>query len=264
MPNSTASFSGGRLADRVAVITGGAGGMGRAASLLFAREGAKVAILDIQPGAGRETVAEIEAAGGVAIFIETDVTKVAAVTAAVEQVNATFGVIDTLFSHAGTLIVKPLHETTDADYDRLMDINVRTSFNICRAVIPQMVSNGGGSIVITSSIGGEKGFALESVYCMTKGAVLQLARSIAVEYRDAGIRCNAVCPGFVKTAHGLTEIEQLDGLGQKWNDADLAAVQGRICEPEEVASAALFLASKEASFVNGTALYVDNGWYAKG
>ena len=122
----------------------------------------------------------------------------------------------------------------------------------------------GGGIVITSSIGGEKGFALESIYCMTKGAVLQLARSIAIEYRDRGIRANAVCPGFVKTAHGLREIEELDGLGQQWNEADLAGVQGRLCEPEEVAAAALWLASDDASFVNGTALYVDNGWYAKG
>jgi NAD(P)-dependent dehydrogenase (short-subunit alcohol dehydrogenase family) len=127
-----------------------------------------------------------------------------------------------------------------------------------------MLEHDGGSIVITSSIGGEKGFGLESLYCMTKGAVLQLARSISTEYRDQGIRCNAVCPGFVKTAHGLREIDELDGLGQKWNEADLKDVQVRICEPDEVAAAALFLASDEASFINGTALYVDNGWYAKG
>jgi NAD(P)-dependent dehydrogenase (short-subunit alcohol dehydrogenase family) len=99
---------------------------------------------------------------------------------------------------------------------------------------------------------------------MTKGAVLQLARSIAVEYRDKGIRCNAVCPGFVKTNHGLREIKELDKLGQNWNESDLNAVQGRICEPEEVASAVLYLASDDSSFVNGTALYVDNAWYAKG
>mgnify|MGYP001555304615 FL=1 len=99
---------------------------------------------------------------------------------------------------------------------------------------------------------------------MTKGAVLQLSRNIAVEYREQGIRCNAVCPGFVKTAHGLREIAELDAAGQTWEDGDLAATQGRICEPDEVASAALFLASDESSFVNGMALYVDNGWYTKG
>jgi NAD(P)-dependent dehydrogenase (short-subunit alcohol dehydrogenase family) len=121
--------------------------------------------------------------------------------------------VDTLFSHAGTIIVKPLHESTDDDYECLMNINVRSSFVVCREVVSHMLENGGGSIVITSSIGGEKGFGLESLYCMTKGAVLQLARSIAIEYRDKGIRANAVCPGFVKTAHGLREIDGLDGLG---------------------------------------------------
>jgi len=91
-----------------------------------------------------------------------------------------------------------------------------------------------------------------------------LSNAIAVEYREHGIRCNAVCPGFVKTAHGLREIDELDGLGQQWQEADLEATQVRICEPEEVASAALFLASEESSFINGAALYVDNGWFVKG
>ncbi len=254
----------GRLEGRTAIITGGAGGIGRAAALMFAQAGARVAILDIQAEGGRKVAAEIAATGGQAVFIQTDVSSTKAVQAAIAQTVQLWGPIDTLFSHAGSIIVKPLHESTDADYDRLMDINVRTAFVICREVVGHMLQNGGGSIVITSSIGGEKGFGLESLYCMTKGAVLQLARSIAVEYRDRGIRANAVCPGFVKTAHGLREISELDGLGQNWNEADLTSVQGRICEPEEVAAAALWLASDEASFVNGTALYVDNGWYAKG
>lgn len=254
----------GRLAGRTAVITGGAGGIGRAAALLFARAGARVAILDIQNQAGRHTVEEIKEASGEAMFIETDVSSTDAVRSALAQIVASWGRIDTLFSHAGTIIVKPLHESTDADYDRLMNINVRSAFVVCREVVSHMVENGGGSVVITSSIGGEKGFGLESLYCMSKGAVLQLARSIAIEYRDQGIRANAVCPGFVKTAHGLREIDELDGLGQNWNEADLQDVQGRLCEPDEVAAAALWLASDEASFVNGLALYVDNGWYAKG
>ena len=110
----------------------------------------------------------------------------------------------------------------------------------------------------------ELGYDLESVYGMTKGAVLQLSRAISAEYRDQGIRCNAVCPGFVKTAHGLREIAELDTAGQAWEEGALAEAQGRICEPEEVAAAVVFLASDEASFITGTALYVDNGWYAKG
>lgn len=254
----------GRLEGKVALITGGAGGMGRAASLQFAAAGAKVAILDMDSEQGESAVKQIAENGGTAKFIATDVSKSAQVESAVAQTIDEFGPITVLFNHAGTIIVKSLHESTEADYDRLMDINVRSAFLVCRTVVKHMLDHDGGSIVITSSIGGEKGFALESLYCMTKGAVLQLARSISTEYRDQGIRCNAVCPGFVKTAHGLREIDELDGLGQQWDEADLQAVQGRICEPDEVASAALYLASDEASFINGTALYVDNGWYAKG
>ncbi len=254
----------GRLAGKTAVITGGAAGMGRASALMFAREGARVAIIDINLEAGRETVGMIKDDGGSAYFFEADVSKADQVDRAFDAIKAEVGTYDVLFNHAGTIIVKPLHESTEEDYDRLMDINVRSAFLVCRRALPEMAANGGGSVVITASIASELGYALESLYCMTKGAVLQLSRVIAVEYREQGIRCNAVCPGFVKTAHGLREIAELDAAGQSWEDGDLAATQGRICEPEEVAAAALFLASDDASFVNGQALYVDNGWYTRG
>jgi NAD(P)-dependent dehydrogenase (short-subunit alcohol dehydrogenase family) len=254
----------GRLQGKIAVITGGAAGMGRTTSLAFAREGATVAILDIQKAAGEEVVTMIRANGGKAEFFETDVSDACQVDAAFDQVIETFGSYNVLFNHAGTITVKPLHESTEEDYDRLMDINVRSAFLVCRRAVKEMSDNGGGSIVITASIASELGFPLESIYCMTKGAVLQLARSISAEYRDQGIRCNAVCPGFVKTAHGLREISELDTAGQEWEEGALADAQGRICEPEEVSSAVVFLASDEASFITGNALYVDNGWYAKG
>jgi NAD(P)-dependent dehydrogenase (short-subunit alcohol dehydrogenase family) len=254
----------GRLAGKIAVITGGAAGMGRTTSLAFAREGASVAILDIQREAGEETVKLIRQNGGSAEFFETDVSDAWQVDAAFDRVIEIFGPYNVLFNHAGTITVKPLHESTEEDYDRLMDINVRSAFLVCRRAVKEMSDNGGGSIVITASIASELGYPLESIYCMTKGAVLQLARSISAEYRDQGIRCNAVCPGFVKTAHGLREISELDEAGQEWEEGALADAQGRICEPEEVSSAVVFLASDEASFITGNALYVDNGWYAKG
>ncbi|HKT98463.1 MAG TPA: SDR family oxidoreductase [Paraburkholderia sp.] len=253
-----------RLRDRKVLVTGGAGGMGRAASLLFAQQGAELAIVDIARDAGEQVVEEIRSQGGRATFHQADASSSEEVNHAVRAATESLGWIDGLFNHAGTIVVKPLHETTDEEYDRLMAINARSAFLTCRAVLPGMLARGRGSIVITSSIGGEKGFALESVYCMTKGAVLQLARSIAAEYRGNGIRCNAICPGFVRTAHGLREIDELDQLGQKWEDAGLAATQVRICEAGEAAAAALFLLSDDASFVNGAALYVDNGWYSKG
>ena len=254
----------GRLAGKIAVITGGAAGMGRATSLMFAREGAAVAIMDIQKEAGEEVVQLIREGGGSAEFIETDVSDAWQVDAAFDRVIEVYGSYNVLFNHAGTITVKPLHESTEEDYDRLMDINVRSAFLVCRRAVKEMSDNGGGSIVITASIASELGYPLESLYCMTKGAVLQLARSISAEYRDQGIRCNAVCPGFVKTAHGLREISELDEAGQEWEEGALADAQGRICEPEEVSSAVVFLASDEASFITGNALYVDNGWYAKG
>jgi NAD(P)-dependent dehydrogenase (short-subunit alcohol dehydrogenase family) len=254
----------GRLAGKTAVITGGAAGMGRATALAFADEGAAVAILDIQKEAGEEVVRLIRQNGGTAEFLEADVSDAGQVAAAFDRVAETVGPYDVLFNHAGTITVKPLHESTEEDYDRLMDINVRSAFLVCRRAVKEMSDNGGGSIVITASIAAELGYALESLYCMTKGAVLQLARSISVEYRDRGIRCNAVCPGFVKTAHGLREIRELDAAGQTWEEGALGEAQGRICEPEEVAAAVVFLASDEASFITGNALYVDNGWYAKG
>jgi NAD(P)-dependent dehydrogenase (short-subunit alcohol dehydrogenase family) len=254
----------GRLDGKTAVITGGAAGMGRVTAKMFADEGARVAIIDIQETAGQETVEAIRAAGGEAEFFHADVSKADQVDRAFDAIKDRMGPYDVLFNHAGTIIVKPLHETTEEDYDRLMDINVRSAFLVCRRALPEMVENGGGSVVITASIASELGYALEALYCMSKGAVLQLSRTISVEYRDQGIRCNAVCPGFVKTAHGMREIAELDAAGQTWEAGDLAATQGRICEPEEVAAAVLFLASDEASFVNGAALYVDNGWYAKG
>jgi len=262
--NTNTGQSAGRLAGKTAVITGGAAGMGRATSLAFAREGARVAILDIQKEAGEEVVGLIRDMGGVAEFFETNVADAAQVESSFDQVIETLGPYNVLFSHAGTITVKPLHESTEADYDRLMDINVRSAFLVCRRAVREMSDNGGGSIVITGSIASELGFPLESLYCMTKGAVLQLARTISAEYRDNGIRCNAVCPGFVKTAHGLREISELDSAGQAWEEGALAEAQGRICEPDEVAAAVVFLASDEASFITGNALYVDNGWYAKG
>ena len=257
-------MSGNRLEGKVAVITGGATGIGRATALAFAQQGAKVSIFDIQIEEGEKTAQMIRDAGGEAQFFKADVTKTAEIDQAFDQAIAVFGPYNVLFNHAGTIIVKPLHETSEEEYDRLMDINVRSAFLVCRRAVKEMSDNGGGSIIITSSIAAELGYALESIYCMTKGAVLQLSRTISVEYRDNGIRCNAICPGFVKTAHGLNEIDALDAAGQAWEEAGMAETQGRICEPEEVANAVVFLASDEASFINGTAMYVDNGWYAKG
>lgn len=252
----------GRLSNKVALISGGATGMGGAASRLFAAEGARVGILDINAAAGAEAVADIERAGGTACFVQADVSKAGEVDRAVAEVSARLGPITVLFNHAGSIVIKPFLETTEEEWDRLTAINVKSMYLVTKAVLPQMIAAGGGSIVCTSSISAVAGTPMEVLYDTTKGACHMFARAIAVEFRDRNIRCNAVCPGFVRTPHGLREVAELQKLGVDTSEAALAAQQGRICEPEEVARAALFLASDDASFVNGTHLFVDNGFTA--
>ena len=252
----------GRLANKVAIVSGGATGMGGAASTLFAAEGAKVSIIDRNLAAAQATAAEIVAAGGEAAAFAADVSDEAAVIAAVRAAEARFGPTTVLFNHAGTIVIKPFLETTLTEWDWLHAVNVRSMFLMTRAVLPAMIAAGGGSIVCTSSISAVVGTPMEVLYDTTKGAVHMFARAIAVEFRDRNIRCNAVCPGFIRTPHGLREVDELTKLGVDASEAALAAQQGRIGEPEEVAKAALFLASDDASFVNGTHLFVDNGFTA--
>jgi len=252
----------GRLKGKVALISGGATGMGGAASRLFAAEGAKVGIIDRNVEGGATLARELTAAGHTAIFASADVSSAAEVTKAVGEVTTALGPITVLFNHAGTITIKPFLDTTEDDWDRLMAINVKSMYLVTRAVLPQMIAAGGGSIVCTSSISAVAATPMEVLYGTTKGACHMFARAIAIEFRDRNIRCNAVCPGFVRTPHGLREVKELQGLGVDASDAALAVQQGRICEPEEVARAALFLASEEASFITGAHLFVDNGFTA--
>lgn len=252
----------GRLSGKVALISGGATGMGGAASVLFAAEGAKVAILDLNLAEAQARVAEIAAAGGQAVAYKCDVSDAAQVAAAVDQATHALGPITVLFNHAGTIVIKPFLQTTEEEWDWLHAVNVKSMFLVTKAVLPGMIAAGGGSIVCTSSISAVAGTPMEVLYDTTKGAVHMFARAIAVEFRDLGIRCNAVCPGFIETPHGLREVRDLQALGVDVSDAAISAAQGRIGKAVEVAQAALFLASDDASFVNGTHLFVDNGFTA--
>ncbi|WBG62113.1 SDR family NAD(P)-dependent oxidoreductase [Pseudomonas citronellolis] len=252
----------GRLNGKVALITGGAGGCGLAASELFAREGAKVALLDLPHSDGKAVAERINAAGGTALFVPTDVSVAEQVERAVAQVEERVGAITVLMNHAGTIHVGPFLETRESDWDRLMNINVKSMFLVTRAVLPKMIEAGGGSIICTSSISGVVGTPMEVLYCTTKGACHMFARAISVEFRDRNIRSNAICPGFIGTAHGRRELDLLREFGTEVSDEALHAMQGRLCDPREVASAALFLASDDASFVNGAHLFVDNAYTA--
>jgi NAD(P)-dependent dehydrogenase (short-subunit alcohol dehydrogenase family) len=252
----------GRLKGKVAIISGGATGMGGAASRLFAAEGAKVTVIDRNVEAGEATVAEIRAHGDEAAFVAADVSEEAQVNAAVAAASERFGAATVLFNHAGSIVIKPFLDTTLAEWEWLHAVNVRSMFLMTRAVIPRMIASGGGSIVCTSSISAVAATPMEVLYDTTKGACHMFARAIAVEFRDRNVRCNAVCPGFIRTPHGLREVGELQRLGVDTSDAAIAAQQGRIGEPEEVARAALYLASDEASFVTGAHLFVDNGFTA--
>lgn len=236
--------------------------MGGAASRLFAAEGARVAIVDRNGEAAAQTVADIRATGGVAHSFVADVSDEAQVQAAVSKASEALGQITTLFNHAGTIVIKPFLETTLEEWDWLHAVNVRSMFLMTRAVLPQMIAAGGGAIVCTSSISAVAATPMEVLYDTTKGACHMFARAIAIEFRDRNIRCNAVCPGFVKTPHGMREVDELSRLGVDVSEAALAAQQGRIGDPEEVARAALFLVSDESSFITGTHLFVDNGFTA--
>ena len=251
-------MSKGRLEGKNVVISGGAAGAGGAASEVFAREGGHVAIVDVQEKVGINLAERICENQGKAFFVKGDVSLAKEVEKAVAKINTEFNNhIDVLFNHAGTVIVKPFLETTESEWDWMMNVNVKSMFLMTHAVLPSMLANG-GAIVNTSSISAVAGTPMEVLYCTSKGACHMFTRAIATEFRDQGIRCNAVCPGFIKTAHGIRELKELRSFGVNVTEEDICRLQGRICEPEEVANAALFLASSEASFVNGETLFVDN------
>ena len=198
-----------RLAGHSALISGGATGCGGAAARLFAAQGARVTIVAIQEEVGAALATDLRGLGLQASFVKADVSDRAQVEAAVAYANHTFGPPTLLFNHAGTIVVKPFLETTDQDYDYLMDINVRSMFMMTRAVFPGMLAAGGGRIVCTSSISAVAATPMEVLYNLTKGAVHMFARAIAVEFRDRNIRCNAVCPGFIEPPHGHREVQAL-------------------------------------------------------
>ena len=251
-----------RLKGKIAIVSGGASGCGAAAVRLFAAEGAAVGIIDRNAELGAALAAELSAAGHRVTFAAADVSTKSEVEAAVAKVVTALGPITVLFNHAGTIVIKPFLETEEEDWDFLFEVNVKSMYLMTRAVLPHMLAAGGGSIVCTSSISAVYATPMEVLYDATKGACHMFARAIAVEFRDRGIRCNAVCPGFIETPHGLREVKELTALGVDVSEAAIKAAQGRLGKPEDIARAALYLASDDAEFVNGTQLFVDNGFSA--
>lgn len=246
----------GRLHDRVAVVTGGASGIGRAVALLFASEGASIAIGDWSEET-EAVVREIEQQGGKAIYIKTDVSKEADVQHLMDDTVTRFGKIDILVANAGIDQISPAHETSLADWQKLIDINLSGVFLSNKYAILHMLNRQSGSIVNISSILGQVGQPDITAYAAAKGGVSNLTRSIAVTYANQGIRVNAVCPGYIETPllRDLT-CEMMQVRVSKHP-------MGRMGRPEEIAQACLFLASEEASFITGINLFADGGYTAQ-
>ena len=249
-----------RLAGKVAIITGAASGIGRATSLMFAREGATVAVTDINDSAGRETVDSIDAAGGDARYWHCDVSNVVEVREMIQGVRERFGSVTVLFNNAAYLTgFGTVTETDDALWDLAIRTSLTGAFLCSKYSIPHIVEAGGGSIISTASVGGVVTFKESAPYCTAKAGLIMLMKSIAADYGSQGIRANAIAPGAIDTAIN-DQYKDDSEVQANWERKSLL---GRpLGRPEEVAAAAVFLASEESSFVTGTVLPVDGGWLA--
>jgi NAD(P)-dependent dehydrogenase (short-subunit alcohol dehydrogenase family) len=253
-----------RLNGKVAIVTGGASGIGRASARLFAREGARVVIGDVATGDGEECADLIREAGGQAIFVQADVTRPADASRLVESALAAHGRLDVLFNNAGVdhPDARSVVDTADELWDRTIAVNLKGVFLVSRAALAPMIRAGNGSIVNTASIAGLVGTAGEAAYCASKGGVVLLTKQMALDVGPYGVRVNCVCPGaMAEPARDRRAALDEDGVVRRLARAALNPL-GRAGRPEDVACAALFLASDESAFVTGTTLVVDGGFTA--
>jgi NAD(P)-dependent dehydrogenase (short-subunit alcohol dehydrogenase family) len=253
-----------RLENKVAIVTGAAAGIGRAAAVRFAREGAKVTVSDIDAAGGQETVRQIKAAGYEAIFVETDLRCEDAIKHTVAETLAAFGKIDILFNNAGIMWFGSTTEETSEAFDNGLAINTRAIFLMCKYTIPEMAKQGGGAILNMGSVTAFKSSSAVCAYAASKGANASMTRTMALDCARLNIRVNTIVPGTIDTPilhRFLADKEEpqaiLDALARNHP-------LGRIGKPEEVANVALFLVSDEASFVTGASYAVDGGFLITG
>ncbi len=242
-----------RLKDKVAIITGGAKGIGRETALLFAREGAKVVIGDFDVTAGQQTLADLKATAAQALFFEVDVTDRASVKRMVDGTVAEFGRVDILINNAGLTADAFLTKMTEEQWDRVIAVNLKGVFNCTQVVAPIMMEQGSGVILNASSVVGVYGNIGQTNYAATKAGVIGMTKSWAKELGKKGIRVNALAPGFIVTAMTAKVPEKVLELMKSRTPL------GRLGEPQDVAAAYLFLASDEASYITGQVLGVDGG-----
>ena len=250
------------LVGKRALITGGASGIGRATALLFAREGAAVSVVDLDETGGQAVAQMIVDDGGQAIFMRCDVSRAADCQRAVQQTVSELGGLDILFNNAGIIRRATVLETTEAEWDRVMAVNVKSIFLLSKYAIPVMEQVGGGVIINTASAWGLVGGRKAAAYCASKGAVVLLTKAMALDHGERNIRVNCICPGDTDTPMLRDEAEQLGEPTEGFLAEAAQRPLKRIGRPEEIAQAALYLASDASSFVTGTALVVDGGGLA--
>ncbi len=246
------------LAGKSAIVTGAASGIGRAAAELFGRAGVGVVVVDVDR-AGAAVAETIESAGGMARFIEADVTRRSDCGAIVEAARGAYGGVDILVNNAGITRRATILETSEADWDRIMAVNVKAIYLLSAAVIPLMIARGGGSIVNTASGWGLAAGPRAAAYCASKGAVVQLTKAMAIDHATAGIRVNCVCPGDVDTPMLESEAKDLGVPPTEFLAAAAARSLRRVGSPQEIAATILYLAGDDAAFISGTALVIDGG-----
>ena len=248
-----------RLQNKVALISGGAKGMGAVEAKLFAKEGAKIVIGDVLETEGKQIEGEINETGGECLFVPLDVTDENQWNEAVAATLGRFGKLDILINNAGIFRTSRVEETSSAEWDQVMDINAKGVFLGAKAAIPAMREAGGGSIINLSSVAGLVGAAYSSAYSASKGAVRLFTKSTAIQYATDGIRCNSIHPGVIQTDMTKEAIADSQFKAQRLDPTPLA----RLGQPEDVAYGALYLASDESSFVTGAELVIDGGWTAQ-
>jgi NAD(P)-dependent dehydrogenase (short-subunit alcohol dehydrogenase family) len=253
-----------RLKNKVAIITGVGSGQGRSASILFAKEGAKIAGGDWKREDGEITTSTVKSAGGEMVFAQGDVSSAKDCQNLVRTAMSSFGRIDILYNNAGVGFSSPLSmgdilNTPEEDWDRVIAINLKSMYLMCKFAIPEMIKSGGGSIVNTASIAALIGSEAAHAYTASKGGMLALARALAVEFGPKNIRVNTICPGAVDTPMIAPVIDPLKKSGQPFMTSPIR----RLGTPEDIANCALYLASDESSFVTGANFVVDGGYIAQ-